>query len=415
VNITISCEIPDTFRVHQVAGMFDIPLAERATEQIAVDLPPLDELAWRIGLIVGPSASGKTTIARHLFGEDYWESLSWPHDRAIVDCFEPLTIRQITSLLTAVGFSSPPAWIKPYHCLSTGERFRCDLARALSHNLTSVGNGLRAVPEAPHGDATPTRPTERHRGRSLQVTDPLIVFDEFTSVVDRTSARFASAALARALRSNRIPGQFVAVTCHDDIVPWLAPDWIIDMGTKTFQLGCQEPRPIKLSLHHCNRALWPRFAPHHYLSGSLAPTARCFTALYCREPVAFCATLPLIGRRDHWRITRLVVLPDYQGVGIGMRVAEAVARLHRAEGRRINITASHPAVLAHCRYSPRWRLVQIRRTGSRPSKQYNNYAGSITRPVASFEFDPLSKREAPHRGEVPTEPSCQEARPSDPD
>jgi hypothetical protein len=69
-----------------------------------------------------------------------------------------------------------------------------------------------------------------------------------------------------------------------------------------------------------------------------------------------------------------------------MRVAEAVSRLHRAENKRINITASHPAVLAHCRDSPHWRLVQVRRTGSRPSRTYNNYHGSISRPVVSFEF-----------------------------
>jgi GNAT superfamily N-acetyltransferase len=225
-------------------------------------------------------------------------------------------------------------------------------------------------------------------------TLPRIVFDEFTSVVDRTSARLASAALARALRTGAIPSQFVAVTCHDDVARWLKPDWIIDMSTKSFTRRRLQRPPIKLSLHNCNRSLWPMFARHHYLAGSLSPTARCFAALWNQVPVAFCATLPLIGRHNHWRITRLVVHPDYQGVGIGMRVAEAIAELHRAEGRRINITASHPAVLAHCRDSPRWRLVQIRRTGSRPSPQYNNYNGSTTRPVASFEFEPAEESNA---------------------
>jgi GNAT superfamily N-acetyltransferase len=373
--------------------MFDVPIADRAMEHITFDVPPLcdDWLAlsnveWRIGLIVGPSASGKTALARHLFGESYYQAADWPRDRALVDCFEPLTIHQITRLFTAVGFSSPPSWIKPYHVLSTGERFRCDLARALAANLTSAGNGLRAVPEGPIGSTTPTLSTERHRGRSLQKTLPPIVFDEFTSVVDRRSALVASAALARALRSGIIPGQFVAVTCHYDIARWLAPDWTIDMRTRRFTRRRLQRPPIKLRLHRCNRALWPMFARHHYLNGSLAPTARCFVALWNNEPVAFCATLPLIGRQNHWRITRLVVLPDYQGVGIGLRVAEAVAELHRAQGHRINITASHPAVVAHCRRSPRWRLVQIRRTGSRPSKQYNNYRAAPSRPVASFEY-----------------------------
>jgi GNAT superfamily N-acetyltransferase len=393
VELTLTCPIHDSFRVQQVAGMFDVPLADRASERITLDLPALgaewlamSNVEWRIGLIVGPSASGKTAIAHHIFGDDYCQPAAWPFDRALVDCFEPLTIHQITRLFTAVGLSSPPSWIKPYHVLSTGERFRCDLARALSQNIVSVGNGLRAVPAPPTDIATPTRSTERHRGRSLQNGCPRIVFDEFTSVIDRRSAQIASAALARALRTGAIPGQFVAVTCHYDVARWLAPDWTIDMRTRQFTRRRLQRPPIKLRLHRCNRALWPMFARHHYLNGSLAPTARCFVALWNSEPIAFCATLPLIGRHNHWRITRLVVQPDYQGVGIGMRVAEGVAELHHQEGHRINITASHPAVLAHCRRSPRWRFVQLRRSGSRPSPRYNNYQGSTTRPVASFEY-----------------------------
>ena len=71
---------------------------------------------------------------------------------------------------------------------------------------------------------------------------------------------------------------------------------------------------------------------------------------------AFCATLPVIGRRKHWRISRIVTLPDYQGIGIGMRVAEAVAEQHRAEGHRFNVTASHPALS---------RIAAVRRCGAR--------------------------------------------------
>ena len=116
---------------------------------------------------------------------------------------------------------------------------------------------------------------------------------------------------------------------------------------------------------------------------------RCFIALWKHSPVAFCATLPLIGRHNHWRITRLVTLPDYQGVGIGMHTAEAVAELHRADNKRINITASHPAVIAHCRGSPRWHSSRLNRTGSRrASPRYHNYRPTQPRPVVTFEFDP---------------------------
>jgi len=61
----------------------------------------------------------------------------------------------------------------------------------------------------------------------------------------------------------------------------------------------------------------------------------------------------------------IVTLPDYQGIGIGMALAETVADLNRKEGFRLNITASHPAVIAHCRHSPRWRAVGVKKTGSK--------------------------------------------------
>src|SRR5690606_27869691 len=110
---------------------------------------------------------------------------------------------------------------------------------------------------------------------------------------------------------------------------------------------------------------WQLFARHHYLSGSLSFGARCFVALWKGVPVAMCATLAIYGQRKHWRISRVVALPDYQGVGIGLRVAEAVARLHLEEGHRLSITASHPSVIAHCRKSPEWRTTRVMKTGSR--------------------------------------------------
>jgi GNAT superfamily N-acetyltransferase len=128
------------------------------------------------------------------------------------------------------------------------------------------------------------------------------------------------------------------------------------------------------------------FAPHHYLSGSLSKMARCFLATWRGSPVSFCATLPIIGRRGHWRISRIVTLPDYQGIGVGMRVAEAVAEEHVAEGHRLNIVASHPAVIAHCRRSPRWRVVGVKRAGTRRAEFVRGYHGATGRSVVSFEY-----------------------------
>ncbi len=474
VEVTVSCPVFDSFHVQQVAGMFDVPLAKRAVHRVTAEIPELGD-GWQIGLIVGPSGSGKTTIARRLFGPALYRPHPWPTDRAVVDCFGQRSIKDITGTLTAVGFGSPPSWVKPYQALSNGEQFRCDLARALlaagsleqgagspEQGAGSLEQGARS-PEQGAGsteqgagsleqgagsleqgagslkqggdgcgsmvDGDQLRATINHQPSTL----PIVAFDEFTSVVDRNVARVASAAIAKALRTGRIPCRFVAVTCHYDVTEWLAPDWVLDMATGSFSRRCLQRPPIELAVVRCRSRAWRLFARHHYLTGALNPSAQCFLALWkagslergagslerevdgCGlmvdrdppratihhppstnhppasllegEPVAFCATLPLIAARRRRRISRLVTLPDYQGVGIGTALLEAVAEIHRQEGYRVNITAGHPAVIAHCRRSPRWRAVGVKKTGSgRMDRFIPGYRGSQGRAVVSFEY-----------------------------
>ena len=388
LDLEVTCPVFDSFRVQQVGGMFDVPLAQRAKEQFKVDLPEwlLEDGGrgkaeggnWQIGLIVGPSGSGKTTVARAIFGEHMYRPRGWPPDRAVIDGFGQRPIKDITHLLTAVGFSSPPSWIKPYRVLSNGEQFRCDLARALA----AESPGSRVERRTPPDSRSSTPDSQ------LSTLNPrLVLFDEFTSVVDRNVARVVSAAIAKGIRGGRIGCRFVAVTCHYDIAEWLAPDWVIDMATGSFQRRSLRRPPIDLQLVRCRRGAWRLFARHHYLSGQLPQYVRCFLALWEGMPVAFCATVSLIGRKDRWRISRVVTLPDYQGVGIGMAVTEAVAELHRAEGHRVNLTGSHPAVIAHCRRSPQWKTVGVKKTGGQRTKQFiKNYRGSTGRAVVSFEY-----------------------------
>ncbi len=379
IEVTLSCPVYDSFRVQQVAGMFDVPLAERATASFAVEVPGVDE-DWQIGLIVGPSGSGKTSIARRAFGPYLTGEHDWPTHRAVIDCFGALGARETTGLLTAVGFSSPPSWIKPYSVLSRGEQFRCDLARALAAAFEESGTNGADNQNSPASEASAPATSEPRPPR-------IVAFDEFTSVVDRNVAQIGSAAVSKSIRGGKIHCRFVAVTCHYDVAEWLEPDWVVDMAERTCQRRRLRRPEIVLELGRCRRELWRLFAPHHYLSGNMSAVARCYAAWWKGNPVSFCATLPVIGRKNHWRITRVVTLPDYQGVGIGMRVAEAVCELHRQEGKRINVTASHPALIAHCRRSTLWRTVRVLKTGSGNTARFvRNYRSSTGRAVVSFEY-----------------------------
>jgi GNAT superfamily N-acetyltransferase len=400
LDLTVSCPVFDSFRVQQVAGMFDVPLKKRASQRFRLELPePPQETSevsqtsevlrglgddWRIGLIVGPSGSGKTTVAREIFGDRLYRGRPWPRDRAVVDCLGDRPIKEITALFSAVGFSSPPSWIKPYHVLSTGEQFRCDLARALQ-TPASPGN-IPQPPASPVDTPEPPALPGDIPGQSPGLR-PLVAFDEFTSVVDRTVARIASAAVAKAIKRGTIGCRLVAVTCHYDVTEWLQPDWVIDMATGQFSRRCLRRPPIHLEIFRCRRGAWALFARHHYLSGSLSRAARCYLATWEGVPVAFCATVTLIGQRNRWRVSRIVTLPDYQGVGIGTSVLEAVAQLHKDQGHRLNVTASHPAVIAHWRRSPRWRPISVKKTGSPNARKFiPSYRGSAGRAVVSAEY-----------------------------
>ncbi len=362
VDVVVESKVPESFRVKQVAGMFDVELSGRMGESFSVEVPDLEE-DWQIGAIVGPSGSGKTTIAREAYGRAIWSPPRWQRDHAIVDCFGNAEMKTITHALTSVGFSSPPAWVRPYRVLSNGQQFRCDLARALLS------------------------------GKKL------IVFDEFTSVVDRMVAKIGSAAVSKAVR--RSDKRFVAVTCHYDVLKWLEPDWVLDMASGTLARRRLRRPKIHLRLFKCSRNAWGLFKKHHYLAASLPAAGNCYVAMWEGVPTCFVAVLRHFGKhggnREIRRISRIVVLPDFQGVGIGGRVLDAVASLVVASGSRVRITTSHPGMVARLGNVVDWRITEIKKSGhaarrvdlaraKRRGYSAGVFRGSVGRAVISAEY-----------------------------
>lgn len=197
-----------TFRVESVMGTFDLQ-TDHVKEHFVGDIDLPNE--WNIGLIVGRSGSGKTTIARELFGDNIIGQYEYTHDSILDDMPKDATVREISMALNSVGFSSPPSWLKPYAVLSNGEKMRCDIARAMLENKD------------------------------------FFVFDEFTSVVDRNVAQISSFAIQKAIRRNG--KRFIAVTCHYDVQDWLMPDWVFNTDTMTFQTIDAETQKKKSTRH----------------------------------------------------------------------------------------------------------------------------------------------------------------------
>lgn len=347
-HIVREISTPKSFRVSQISSMFDVTLQEKTRHEWVVNLP-LDERDWQIGLIVGPSGCGKSTIARELWPDAYTRGYKW-NDQSILDNFpKSMESKQVVQALTSVGFSSPPDWVKPYAVLSTGQQMRCDLARALC-------------------------------------SDSLVVFDEFTSVVDRTVAQIGSAALAKAIRKQP-SRQFIAVTCHEDVLAWLTPDWTYEPHTNTFQWRSLQRPSISLEISRVHTKAWQLFKAHHYLSHDLNISAACYLAEWNGKPVGFVAVLPMFGFKNAYRESRIVVLPDYQGVGIGTKFSACVAQLYREQGKRYRSTTSHPGFIAHRNKSSAWVLSAQVPMGWRGHGTTSKRGGeSIKRSVVTFEY-----------------------------
>lgn len=154
-NIVKKNKIEETFRVKKIMSDFDVKL-EHSNENFvgSIDIPK----QWNIGLIVGGSGTGKTTIAKELFEKDIITEFEYNEKSVLDNMPSNIETKEIEKMFYSVGFGSVPSWLKPYKVLSNGEKMRVDLARAL-------------------------------------LEKDFIVFDEFTSVVDRQVAKTACIAI----------------------------------------------------------------------------------------------------------------------------------------------------------------------------------------------------------------------------
>jgi len=198
--------IPEkTFRNESIKGQFDLNI-DIVSENFKGNID-IENKDWSIGLIVGRSGSGKSTIAKQLFNV---QNLEYGENSVIDEMPKNKTTEEITSVFNSVGFATVWSWLKPYSVLSTGEKMRVDIAKLI---LTE---------------------------------EKIICFDEFTSVVDRVVAQTASFAISKCIRKqNR---KFVAVSCHRDIIDWLEPDWIYDTDEQRFFFAQENTSDPKLTL-----------------------------------------------------------------------------------------------------------------------------------------------------------------------
>jgi GNAT superfamily N-acetyltransferase len=350
--INKNCADFKSYRAARVKSMFNAESG--ANFSLSAELPA-DDTGWSLGIIVGPSGSGKTSL-----GERFWDGVpiynyhdGWDHNAPIIDCIAAGgDFNMVTSALAAVGLGDVPAWLRPYYALSNGEKFRAGLARVIA--------------EAP----------------------PRVIIDEFTSVIDRQIARFGALAFQKSWRRIAKTGgnQCVLLSCHRDILEWLEPDWVFDTADGSYSERRRRRPEFKVEIWKTGWNYWPFFEPHHYLKIPPMIAAKCYVGTVDGKLVCHVAMgCKNKGTDAEARGCRLVVMPEWQGAGVGLRFLNQICQwnLEGADGGRFPgrpvttiFHTSHPGLCIALRRDRRWRQVSAALFGANKQKSITSIRNS---------------------------------------
>lgn len=309
--------------LEEIKKKYDI----RDYKESAVTIPKLPQDG--IVLIVGTSGSGKSTILNTLGNRQ----AQFDPGVNVIENFS--TAERGEELLLATGLRSIPTWFRPPGTLSNGERHRFEMALCIDQGITTV--------------------------------------DEFTSVVDRDTAKSLAYSMRQYYdRSDQTKPLYIA-SCHRDIIEWLDPEWVYDTDLCVLEnrrLPHRLGRPsITLTIRSTGPHYWDMFKKHHYLDTKMSRSGHYYVGLIGDKPVAFHAVLHSTNRDIHsyWRGHRTVVLPEFQGMGIGTAFSDAIAEFYVSQGVRYFSKTAHPSFGEHREKSPLWRPTSMNkksRTGS---------------------------------------------------
>jgi energy-coupling factor transporter ATP-binding protein EcfA2/predicted acetyltransferase len=321
-TINLVSQIINDKYTEYVYDAFDIQDKDKTSVSIPYDLDNLGEFDWNIGVIVGGSGSGKTSILKTL-GD--LRSPSFKEDKALISNFDWLEPKDAALILTSIGLSSVPTWLRPFSKLSNGEQYRASLAYLISSSKDGE----------------------------------VVLIDEYTSVVDRDVAKAMSYALQKFVR--RENKRVILASCHYDILEWLMPDWTCSPqkgGALERGEWLRQGRPaIELQVSRTTNDTWDWFKSHHYLTDERNKGFGHLLFEWNDKPIGIIVykNQPSGTIKNGFAISRVVVLPDYQGLGIGSKICEFFGGVIKNNNGRMFIKTTNPALGEYFNKSDKWK------------------------------------------------------------
>ena len=319
--------------LEEIKRKYDI--TDHKEAEVAIPELPTDGIV----LIVGTSGSGKSTILRSL------GDLRQPvvdNSRTTIENFS--TPERGEELLLACGLRSIPTWFRSPGTLSNGEFHRFEMAMSLDQGLGTI--------------------------------------DEFTSVVDRDTAKSLALSIRKYYDQRGTTEPLYIASCHRDIIDWLDPEWVYDTDLQVldnrrspFRMGSR-PR-LALTIRSTSSFYWQYFKKFHYLDSAISRSAHYYVLLLGDKPIGFHAAIHSTNRDIHsyWRGHRTVILPEFQGMGIGTAFSDAIAEMYVSRGMRYFSKTAHPSFGEHREKSELWRPTSTNRQSRKGS--YLNKDGTV--------------------------------------
>jgi ABC-type lipoprotein export system ATPase subunit/GNAT superfamily N-acetyltransferase len=299
--------------LEEIRKKYDI----RDYQEQAVAIPDLPTEG--IVLIVGTSGSGKSTILNTIGNSS---QVKFDPGIDVIKNFS--SPERGEELLLACGLRSIPTWFRPPYTLSNGEHHRFIMALCLDQDINAI--------------------------------------DEFTSVVDRDTAKSLAYSIRTYYDRQKNKKPLYIASCHRDIVEWLDPDSVYDTDLCVIEnrrslLGLGTRPKLALTIQSTSVHYWRYFSKYHYLDTAISKSAHYYVLLLGDKPIGFHAAIHSTNRDIHsyWRGHRTVILPEFQGMGIGTAFSDAIAELYVSRGLRYFSKTAHPSFGEHRERSPLWR------------------------------------------------------------
>lgn len=139
---------------------------------------------------------------------------------------------------------------------------------------------------------------------------------------------------------------------------------------------------IELTVRRVEPNVWNNlgFYKHHYLTQELNKSCKCFLFEWNGTPVGFIGLIntPRKGLPHDMAVSRMVILPDYQSLGLAKQIMDFSGAIVKAMGDdyRLLIKTAHDKMGMMLEHNPNWKPTQfngkIRKKQTYELGKYNN-------------------------------------------